>query len=517
MNLAQFFSHWGIAENPFRGEEARHDAVFSRLAEVPPEDRKTLGMGTHPRATHSDFEKILGNLSRPSTSIVFGEKGSGKTAIRLQIEDSVEAHNEAFPDAKVYMVAYDDLNGVLDHLHRRAGHDKPEKTFEKIRLVDHIDAMLSAGVTRLTGELLEPVHDSSRSIRKSLRRLTGPARDDLLMLQSIYDAELSAPSRTNRLRKLLARSRGMGAAMWDIALFAGWLIPLGFVLAMTLYFGHNGPWVLYSFLTLLAGYLAVLVKVLLLDRFVLGRLGHAVHRELVAVPRESGSFADALAQLPPELRARDSLPTSASEEIRYEMMDRFRRVLRELSYTGLLVVIDRVDEPVLVNGDADRMKSIIWPLLNNKFLQQDGFGVKMLLPVELRHALYKESSRFFQEARLDKQNLVERLTWSGAMLYDLAETRLRACVAPARGNEAEPINLLDLFAEDVTRQDLVDSLNQMHQPRDAFKFLYQCLTEHCSNVTAGEESYRVPKLVLDAVRKQQADRVQALYRGITPA
>ena len=30
MNLAQFLEHWSIVENPFRGEEARTDAIFAR-------------------------------------------------------------------------------------------------------------------------------------------------------------------------------------------------------------------------------------------------------------------------------------------------------------------------------------------------------------------------------------------------------------------------------------------------------------------------------------------------------
>ena len=31
MNLSQFFEHWAIVENPFRGEEARTDAIFARM------------------------------------------------------------------------------------------------------------------------------------------------------------------------------------------------------------------------------------------------------------------------------------------------------------------------------------------------------------------------------------------------------------------------------------------------------------------------------------------------------
>jgi hypothetical protein len=57
----------------------------------------------------------------------------------------------------------------------------------------------------------------------------------------------------------------------------------------------------------------------------------------------------------------------------------------------------------------------------------------------------------------------------------------------------------------------------MHQPRDAFKLLYQCLVEHCSNVSQESASYRIPRAVLDNVRKQQVERVKQLYKGVRPA
>ena len=50
-------------------------------------------------------------------------------------------------------------------------------------------------------------------------------------------------------------------------------------------------------------------------------------------------------------------------------------------------------------------------------------------PLELRYLIHKESAAFFQEARLDKQSLVDRLEWSGATLYDLCNLRLAACSA----------------------------------------------------------------------------------------
>jgi hypothetical protein len=136
------------------------------------------------------------------------------------------------------------------------------------------------------------------------------------------------------------------------------------------------------------------------------------------------------------------------------MMDRLKGVLRAIGYAGLVVVVDRVDEPTLVCGDPERMKALIWPMLSNKFLQQEGVGIKLLLPMELRHAVFRESSAFFQGARLDKQSLVEHLSWTGTMLYDLCEGRLRSCLRPG----AKSIRLLDLFTEDVTQEELAGAL-----------------------------------------------------------
>jgi hypothetical protein len=231
------------------------------------------------------------------------------------------------------------------------------------------------------------------------------------------------------------------------------------------------------------------------------------------VDRDVDQLAGVLRMLPGELRGQGVLPLEGVDDIRYEMLARLRRVLAPLGYSGVLVVMDRVDEPTVINGETNRMRAVIWPLLNSKFLQQEGVGFKLLLPIELRHELFRESSSFFQEARLDKQSLIERLSWTGAMLYDLCNARLRAC----RETGAEDIALTDLFEADVTARALIDALDQMHQPRDAFKLLYRCMQEHCASVTDDEPKWRIPRLILESVRKQESDRVQMFFRGIRPA
>ena len=519
MNLSHFFEHWGITENPFKGEEARDDGVFARLGLPDARGARATGGAI---AAHSDFEKILGSLARPSTSVVFGEKGSGKTAIRMQLAEQIRLHNHANPERGVWVIPYDGLNAVLDCLHERTGESDPAESLASMRLVDHIDALLSIATTSIVEQIIEgsditapsPVpSDATRRIRKA-----GPeVRRDLLLLHAVYDNAEQATARGKDLRRRFRAWPGWQRLLLRGLAWGGWVLPAAAAwyaffrvaedsqtLAMTARIAAG---------VLAAAWLVVAAKEFLFERARLLLLGKRLRKQLRTLRRTERSLSETVGRLAGADQSSLVLPLTDSDETRYAMLDRLKRVLGVLGYGGVVVLVDRVDEPTLINGDPERMRSVVWPMFNNKFLQQESFGLKMLLPVDLRHALFKESSAFFQEARLDKQNLVERLSWTGSMLYDLCDARLKACRDP----EADPIGLLDLFAEDVTGRDVVDALDQMHQPRDAFKLLYRCLSEHCSNVTAEQGQWRVPRLVLEQVRKQEADRVQQLYRGIRPA
>lgn len=525
MNLAQFFEHWAIVENPFRGEEARTDAIFARIGiagqperDTPP-GRVRLVRPNMP-ATHSEFDKIVGEFDHPSTSIVFGEKGSGKTAIRLQIADRVAHHNDQSPGRRVLLIPYDDLNSSLDTYVRATGGAKKDDPFSGMRLVDHLDAIVSIGVGRIVNALLvgseSPPPAQIDEASKRARKMPVQARRDLLLLQAVYDTTDTTGARTAALRRMLRLGGAGPKALIATGVWVGW-IPAAALFVWGQFFSGFGESVrtalLIGSVALLAAWLFLLLKLTLIDRVVDRHVAQRVAKQLRLVPRSQQSLVASLGKLDRAIAPTDALPVSGSEEVRYAMLARLQRVANELGFKTLLVLMDRVDEPTLIRGDAERMRSFVWPMLSHKFLQHDGMAIKMLLPIELRHALFKESSAFFQEARLDKQNLVERLSWTGAMLYDLCNTRLATC----RPVSAEAISLVDLFAEDVTRQDLVDALDHMQQPRDAFKFMYRCLTEHCASVTDEEGAWRIPKHTLDVVRKTEADRVMGLQRGIRPA
>jgi len=519
MHVSDFLAHWGLSENPFTAEEARHDAIFARLK---PDD-----------TTHPDFGKILGALDRPSTSIVFGEKGSGKTALRLQIAQRITRWNDLRPDRSVLFVAYDDANPFLDRFVRAAARpskravrrharDRDQRDpLEAFSLADHMDAILRLSVTQFVDALLANHKPDERAPTAAERLRDQPVltRQNVMLLQSLYDDPSRSLSQRRAMRRRIKaprssdrfRWRALAAMLWILPVWlaymrdfiAGWDESLGAPVWLTLVFASAGLW------------LGVMGKAFVWDRW---RPGVAVRRlshTLRVLSLDALTLRESLAALPRSCRIQTASLITDPLDARYDMFDRLRSALRGAGFMGAVVVVDRVDEPVMIAGDAERMRSFIWPLFNNKFLQMDSVGFKLLLPIELRHSLMRETTAFFQEARLDKQAFIEQLSWTGATLYDLCNARLRAARAP--GQEGKAPTLQDLFDNDVDRQDIVDALDQMRQPRDAFKMLYQCVQEHCARITSDAPVWRVPRHVLDMVRRLQAERVQMLARGVRPA
>ena len=123
------------------------------------------------------------------------------------------------------------------------------------------------------------------------------------------------------------------------------------------------------------------------------------------------------------------LPNRRRTDDRYELFYKFQGVLKALGFDGVIVLVDRVDEPHLMGGSLENMKAFVWSMLDNKFLKQPGLGLKLLLPIELSEFVEHENHDFFQRARLDKQNMIPSLEWTGQSLHDLANARVAACAA----------------------------------------------------------------------------------------
>ena len=504
MNTATFLGHYQITENPFHAEEARHDSVFSRIETA---------------CHHPDFEKIVGDFSRPSSSVVFGERGSGKTAIRLQIVRLLEEHNAAHPEKRCLPLIYDELNPVLDRFSRQVRKSDPLETLKEFKLVDHIDAMMSSIVPKIVDQALGDRRGKAGPLEldgpspKRFRHMDSQAKHDLLTLQVHYDRPDASPHRTSRLKRALHYRSANPAGLYRFFAIVAAVISMGFIGYFLFMKPQEAVWLWYT----------VIVLVLLFTLAMAGRFAwiwlrtHGLAKGLASKLRVLNKSPAAIRASLLSVDVQDmfgaGLPRTNDDDVRYAMFGRLLNVARPFGYQSILVLIDRVDEPTLINGEPDRMRALIWPLLNNKFLQQDRIGVKMLLPIELRYLLNRETGEFFREARLDKQNLIDRLSWSGAVLYDLCSARLNAC----RPRELPPISLRDLFDQNVTQQDLVDALDQMQQPRDAFKFIYQLIQEHCSNVPEEVPQFSIPRPVLDGIRKQQVERMTGMLRGVRPA
>lgn len=499
MDLQQLFDHWNLNEHPFQAEEARNDAVYKRKME---------GAITHP-----DFLKIYGDPANPSTTIVFGEKGSGKTAMRLMIQQRLNEYNEGRESGKAWLVCYDDLNPVLDRLARNLKSDSDEKTLDAIRLSDHQDAMLSLAVTELIDGLL--ASDDKAKVKrqtKAMKKMSRQRRVDLGVLALLYDQPRhgSSPERWSRLLRLLrigsAWDRGAHGFVALVALAAGLVGGLGW------YFFEAPDWKWIA-AALAGGVCGALLGYSWLKRaWRNGRTGKQLEREVRVVSWDAGNLSHQLWDLDNDSVSLASSPKKADQDCRYDFAQRFLGVISELGFSSLVVLVDRVDEPVLVNGDAKRIKKLVWPMLNNKFLQQENIGVKMLLPIEMSQKLMSEEAEFKRQARLDKQNLVNPLKWTGTSLYDLCDWRFRNCQKSGL-ESAKPLEAM--FDEDVDSGDLIEALDQMHQPRDAFKLLYAALLEHCRNTPGNSQDYRITKSTLDTVRREQSQRVVDLYRGMS--
>ncbi len=517
MNIDSFLAYHQLRENPFGAEEARLDPVFPRLAQ------KDLH--------HPDFDKIVGRIEKPSTAVVFGEKGSGKTAIRLTLAKKIEEHNAANPTERILIVAYDDFNPVLDRLMRTRKQDAAA-VLDRFRLADHQDAILSHAVTKLTDALLDEGYEDEETVilpqetgKATRKRINPQQRMDLAVLAGLYDQPPSGfdLTRWRRLRRKLRLGMTLPLAFWRNMAIILTLLAAGFGLAY--YVVDPQPWWMLPVLGLLAAGALVLWILWLVQVIRTWSRARAVAKEMPAVGRTPAQLAAVIGELGPGKVAGQPLPQRGSSEqdlgdSRYQLTRRLIAILRSFGYAGVVVLVDRVDEPTAISGDAQRMRALIWPMFDNKFLKQDRIGLKLLLPIELSYLLQKEGPGFFQEARLDKQNMIERLTWSGATLYDLCSSRLNACRKPdADGDEDgnARIALTTLFEEDVTRDLLVDALDSMHQPRDAFKFLYAVVQEHCRLATDEAADYHIARLTLESVRRAQSQRVQELYRGLTPA
>ena len=537
MNIQSFLEHHGIVRNPFAEEDAQTDQVFKEYC---------ISSAYHPI-----WDKVYGDPCEPSTAMIFGPKGSGKTAMRLQIDRHLQKYNQDNPNKRVFIIRYDDFNPFLDHFCERMNKRtsrKPEKVLDAWKLWDHMDAILCLGVTKLGDEIVASSKDPNGMIDKaSLKNLDRTAARDTLMLASSYDqsSEGSFKKRWETLRKKMrygnlgAKKRWLLAVVWSslvVIFFALWFLRpianeqpreaapvevrvtndaethlVGHLLiredepvkanrsgVATFFgwfnsiFGNQRPafkWLWLAPLLMLLGSLPYIVRWIKCHSMALG-----IRKHMRVGKREVGPVRRTLMQIPAKEMASQPLPRYDRTDDRYELLQKFQSVLKQLGFTGTIVLFDRIDEPHLTGGKPELMRRFVWPLLDNKLLKHPGLGFKMMLPQELYRDMEREPREFHERARLDKQNVIPAFEWSGEALYDLARARMKACAA--QGKSPEP---KDLFADEVDYKRLLASYQALRVPRHLFRFLYRVLVDHCNRYTDSEPEFKIQAETFETV------------------
>jgi hypothetical protein len=495
MRVQQLLEHHGIAVNPFAEEDAQSDPVFKERC--------------RDATYHPVWDKVYGDPSDPATSIVFGEKGAGKTAMRMQIAGRIALHNASPGNGRLFVIQYDNFNPFLDHFADRLSARKqrdPARVLAEWKLWDHMDAILSLGVTSLVDHLLGTPHPTGPAANQvnadRLRSLDRQQKRDLLVLVACYDNSTveTSQARWERLRRKMRFSTWR--SWWDIVV--GLLVTAG--VAATVINWQRWDWLStpWPYVAVALGWLPSLFRLL---------KWHFVARRIAKNVRVLKPLVAPLRRLLMRFTARDiqrqPLPVSQRTDDRYELMAKFQGVLKSLGCDGVVVLVDRVDEPHLITGAADRMRALVWSMLDNKFLKQPGLGLKLLLPSELVQFLEQEDRDFYQRARLDKQNMIPSLEWTGQALYDLANARVRSC-----GIEGEEPTLRRLMDDAITNERMIEAFGMLRVPRHLFKFLYRLLVAHCNAHTDERPVWQISKEAFEATLAVYRRDQDAIDRGL---
>ena len=168
--------------------------------------------------------------------MVFGEKGSGKTAIRLQIARHLADYNAEHPEHQVFVVPYDDFNAFLDRFRDRFSgrRRRAERMLEQWRLWDHIDAILSLAVTQLVDRILEnrqarhPAARDEAAAGRPARRRAGPRRDAAGGVLRPIDGRELVPALAPAAAEAAVLAPGGRSGTWPWAFSSRWR-SIGFV------------------------------------------------------------------------------------------------------------------------------------------------------------------------------------------------------------------------------------------------------------------------------------------------
>jgi hypothetical protein len=496
MFIETWRKHWGLIQDPFSCEDADKDLILERM---------------HAEAVHSVFERLFGDASTPAPGIVFGEKGSGKSGLRLTMRRKLDALGAEGP--RVLCTEYMDFDAFLENFRRAVGvgadpEDLGRAVCAHWRLADHLDAMLSGGVTELVDRLLDGEVGTKALSRKQ--------KADLLLLTAFY-YDSRARTTAEALHQLRARLhvgfvRGAGTMLLRLILS---LVALCLVLLPYLGTrvglpapGAPLPWVIGGALLLALVWGEALVRKARLAR------GARSVKDIRILARNPSLVTQTLRSLDPNVRKEFTLPQGRDEATRYDHLRRFGSLMKTLGFESWYVLFDRIDEPSALSAYPDGAERFVETILDHKLLQVPGLALKLFLPIELDGIYRNASPERLKRMRLDKSNLVPMLNWTGQELIEIAGQRIRAC----REDGAEPIGLDEFLAEDLELDYVRDTLQTLGTPRYALGFLTTLFLEYARNLPGDldedAEEWRVPRRHFDVIRASWIDQANLMRRKL---
>lgn len=466
--MAQFLRSHGLVRNPFIEEESQNDKVFEDLVN---EAGYTFN--------HQAWDKFFGDPPGCGTSMIFGVKGSGKSALRLALEKNIGHFNSGHSE-RILLLSYDDFNGFLEAFKRKLEQDRTRTaavTLNDFKLAQHLDAILVCGMESLLSEL--------KTADLPLDQLEQYQRHDLMMLMAFYVS--GPPDRYNRImsamsRKLLGRgalqSMGRGLKGFLGGLFTLGLAPLG------------------------------------VSMFYRG-VARSAAREIVVRDRDARDVERALRAIPRGyLKDQDVRRKGWRDEddLRRLFLSKFLDCVLALGYRQIVVVMDKVDEPSLINGDREKMEAFVWPLWNNRILQlHPNLSFKMLLPRQLYESVRKATSEKANIARFDKQKIIYPFRWGDKQLFDIMSDRLRIC----RADPSDPYPLDRLFDSSINRGELLGILDKLRQPRFVLNYLYRLMAETCAHSDdMGQGPICIPHEVFYKVTAAIGEDIRQYYQTL---
>lgn len=490
--------HWGLVQDPFDCEDADKDPILVRVDEA---------------TVHTGFDRLFGSPLAPAPGVIFGEKGSGKSGLRVMMRRRIDSHNRRQPDEKVFLVEYTDFDQFLDQFRRATVGIKSsisaEKTLSQWSIADHLDAILCNGVSRLVEQILDregPTGSLSRKQKVDLELLTALYHDSRSL------TTMEAQRRVGRAVGYRSARRGMltflrlAVSVLGLALVAVPFLALDESLPVAVppaaWYGTGGALLALTWGWTLFGYM---------------RLRGMVRRtvkSLRVLRRDQDPLFDVLEGLPPGARREFGLPREQDDADRYDLLHRFIGLLEAFGFRSCYVLMDRVDEPSFIGADAKAMRVFVERILDHKFLQFPGMAIKLFLPIELdgihRNAVPEDLKRM----RLDKSNLVPELRWSGLELHEIANRRIGVCLA----DEDAQFDLGQFFDEGVPIAHVRETLQRLGTPRMAFNFLSTLFQDYIrelpDDLDEGAGQWRIPRSHFDLVSAGWMERANLLRRTL---